>query len=79
MENSYCSLTTEQQGRLMRQINELSHVDGDDRAKEAARELIDFIFALEHHSFITPTVRVKYQSGIDTALERRRKNAENQR
>ena len=73
MKNDYGSLSLEQQGKLMRQIDELARVDGDEHAKECAKELIDFLFALESHCFITPPVRVRYLQGIENAMRRRRK------
>ena len=73
MENGYGHLSLDQQGKLMREIDELAHVDDDDCAKERAKELIDFLFALESHRFIIPAARVRYQQGIEDALERRHK------
>lgn len=73
MENGYGHLSLEQQGKLMREIDELAHVDDDDCAKERAKELIDFLFALESHRFIIPATRVRYQQGIEDALSIRKR------
>ena len=61
MVKEYGHLSLDQQGKLMREIDELAHVDDDDRAKERAKELIDFLFVLESHRFIMPAARVRYQ------------------
>lgn len=71
MAKEYGSLSLEQQGKLMREIDELVSEEGDDNAKDHAKELIDFVYALCAHSFIAPNNRVKYLEGIQDAMERR--------
>lgn len=72
MAKEYGSLTLEQQGKLMREIDALASMDNYEDAKRDAKELIDFIWMLESVSFITPNNRVKYLGGIEDALARRR-------
>ena len=73
----YGTLTTEQQGKLMRQIGELERIDGD-VVELRAKEIRNFIDYLVYFSFITPAMRVKYLGGIQDAIERRqRRKAEN--
>lgn len=71
MAKEYGSLTLEQQGKLMREIDALASMDNYEDAKRDAKELIDFIWMLESVSFITPNNRVKYLEGIQDALARR--------
>ena len=68
----YGSLSLEQQGKLMREIDALADMDNYDDAKRDAKELIDFIWMLESVSFITPNNRVKYLEGIQNAMAKRR-------
>lgn len=72
MAKEYGSLTLEQQGKLMREIDALASMENYEDAKRDAKELIDFIWMLESVSFITPNNRVKYLDGIQDALARRR-------
>ena len=76
MAKEYGSLTTEQQSKLMQEIGALSKVEGDDGARARAKELIDFLYSLERHCYITPAARVRYLEGIQDAMERRRKRQE---
>jgi hypothetical protein len=62
-----------QQGLLMRQIDELARVDGDDVAEEQAKQMREFIDLLERYLFITPVGRAKYLGGVREAMERRAK------
>ena len=71
MAKEYGSLSMEQQGKLMREIDALATMENYNDAKRDAKELIDFIWMLESVSFITPNNRVKYLEGIQNALERR--------
>lgn len=68
----YGTLTTEQQGKLMRQIGELERIDGD-VVELRAKEIRNFIDYLVYFSFITPAMRVKYLGGIQDAIERRQR------
>lgn len=68
----YGTLTTEQQGKLMRQIGELERIDGD-VVELRAKEIRNFIDYLVYFSFITPAMRVKYLGGIQDAMERRQR------
>lgn len=68
----YGTLTTEQQGKLMRQISELERIDGD-VVELRAKEIRNFIDYLVYFSFITPAMRVKYLGGIQDAMERRQR------
>lgn len=70
MPEVYGTLTTEQQGKLMRQIGELERIDGD-VVELRAKEIRNFIDYLVYFSFITPAMRVKYLGGIQDAIERR--------
>ena len=72
MAKEYGSLTLEQQGKMMREIDALASMDNYEDAKRDAKELIDFIWMLESVSFITPNNRVKYLEGIEDAMARRR-------
>jgi hypothetical protein len=72
MAKEYGSLTLEQQGKLMREIDALASMDNYEDAKRDAKELIDFIWMLESVSFITPNNRVKYLEGIQNAMAKRR-------
>jgi hypothetical protein len=72
MPEVYGTLTTEQQGKLMRQIGELEHIDGD-VVEMRAKEIRNFIDYLVYFSFITPATRVKYLGGIQDAMERRQR------
>jgi hypothetical protein len=72
MAKEYGSLTLEQQGKLMREIDALASMDNYEDAKRDAKELIDFIRMLESVSFITPNNRVKYLEGIQNAMAKRR-------
>ena len=77
MPEVYGTLTTEQQGKLMRQIGELERIDGD-VVELRAKEIRNFIDYLVYFSFITPAMRIKYLGGIQDAMERRqRREAEN--
>jgi hypothetical protein len=70
MPEVYGTLTTEQQGKLMRQIGELERIDGD-VVELREKEIRNFIDYLVYFSFITPAMRVKYLGGIQDAMERR--------
>ena len=73
MAKEYGSLTLEQQGKLMREIDALSDTDrNEDEVKEDAKRLIDFIWMLELYGFITPDRRVKYLDGILSSNKKRR-------
>ena len=72
MPEFYGTLTTEQQGKLMRQIGELERIDGD-VVELRATEIRNFIDYLVYFSFITPAMRVKYLGGIQDAMERRQR------
>ena len=68
-------LSLEQQSKLMQEIGALSKVEGDDGARARAKELIDFLYSLERHCYITQAARVRYLDGIQDAMGRRRKEA----
>ncbi|MBE6584553.1 MAG: hypothetical protein E7649_06225 [Ruminococcaceae bacterium] len=70
---SYCNLTGEQQGKLLRTIGEIAHMDGDDYADQFARELREFIDSLVRFGFTTPVMRQKYYIYIDDSLRDRKK------
>ena len=72
MPEFYGTLTTEQQGKLMRQIGELERIDSD-VVELRAKEIRNFIDYLVYFSFITPAMRVKYLGGIQDAMERRQR------
>lgn len=61
----------------MKDIDDLAKIEDEVRAKGKAEELIDFIFALEAHSFISSDKRSRYHLGIEDAMERRRRFAGN--
>lgn len=69
-------LSLEQQAKLMQEINGLADISNDEEARRDAKELIDFIFLLREHGFITTATRVKYLNGIEDAMEKRRKRQE---
>lgn len=68
----YGSLTLDQQAKLMQEIDGLAKVSDEDEAKRDANGLIDFLFALREHGFITTAARVRYLNGIEDAMARRR-------
>lgn len=71
MAKEYGNLTLEQQSKLMQEIDALPNIPDESKAKENAKELIDFIYALQVHGFITPDKRVRYFHGIQDAMKRR--------
>lgn len=71
MAKEYGNLTLEQQSKLMQEIDALPNIPDESKAKENAKELIAFIYALQVHGYITPDKRVRYLNGIQDAMERR--------
>lgn len=59
----------------MQEIGDIPTAEGDDGARARAKELIDFLYSLERHCYITPAARVRYLDGIEDAMAKRKKVA----
>lgn len=70
---SYASLTTVQQGKLMQAISEVRDIEDPEQARNAVWELKVFLDMLEAYKFITPTAQTRYVEGLNSAFEGRRK------
>lgn len=76
MAKEYGSLSMEQQGKLMREIDNLEKLGDDEEAQAVSVELRRFIQLLHHHGFIGSDKACRYRQGVDFSMERRRKRQE---
>lgn len=73
MVREYGNLSLEQQAKLMQEIADVEKIEDNGAAVSAASELKRFICMLFHYGFIGSDKACRYQQGLDSALERRRK------
>jgi hypothetical protein len=69
----FASLTTMQQGKLMRAIDEIKKKEDPEEAMQDVLSICAFLDALEAYEFITPAVHTRYFHGVNDAFKSRRK------